>query len=195
MPDSLGSLRDQNGIDTTVVSGFLIGQCHLRPVPRSTGLAPTKTARGDNKRSRLSAGNIANYQCIVRPGRWGILRLRRLLLSSPSAVLLPTAFHDLNWCLWTKTKMFRPLYRRCAARQFLRPLQANTNSTRSYAAAAAATPPFDWQDPLNAKALFTEEELAIADTAEKYCQERLLPRVLRMTVSSNPISNYLLVTC
>jgi glutaryl-CoA dehydrogenase len=26
--------------------------------------------------------------------------------------------------------------------------------------------------------LFTEDELAIAETAEDYCQERLLPRVL-----------------
>ncbi|KAK7736655.1 hypothetical protein SLS53_006861 [Cytospora paraplurivora] len=50
---------------------------------------------------------------------------------------------------------------------------------RSYAAAAASAPPFDWQDPLNAKSLLTEEELAISETAEKYCQEKLLPRVLQ----------------
>ena len=37
---------------------------------------------------------------------------------------------------------------------------------------------FDWKDPLNAANLFTEEELAIAETAESYCQERMLPRVL-----------------
>lgn len=37
---------------------------------------------------------------------------------------------------------------------------------------------FDWTDPLNANNLFTEEELAISETAESYCQERLLPRVL-----------------
>ncbi|KAF1848557.1 glutaryl-CoA dehydrogenase-like protein [Cucurbitaria berberidis CBS 394.84] len=38
--------------------------------------------------------------------------------------------------------------------------------------------PFDWTDPLNAKNLFTEEEIAISETAESYCQERMLPRVL-----------------
>lgn len=38
--------------------------------------------------------------------------------------------------------------------------------------------PFDWTDPLNAKSLFTEEEAAISETAEAYCQERMLPRVL-----------------
>ncbi|KKY27337.1 putative glutaryldehydrogenase [Phaeomoniella chlamydospora] len=37
---------------------------------------------------------------------------------------------------------------------------------------------FNWQDPLDAANLFTEEELAIQDTAKSYCQERLLPRVL-----------------
>ncbi|RFU75249.1 glutaryl- dehydrogenase [Trichoderma arundinaceum] len=52
-------------------------------------------------------------------------------------------------------------------------------AARSYATGAAAGPTFDWQDPLNAKNLFTEEELAIAETAERYCQERLQPRVLQ----------------
>ncbi|EME42063.1 acyl-CoA dehydrogenase-like protein [Dothistroma septosporum NZE10] len=37
---------------------------------------------------------------------------------------------------------------------------------------------FDWQDPLGASNLFTEEEQAISETAEQYCQERMLPRVL-----------------
>lgn len=40
------------------------------------------------------------------------------------------------------------------------------------------TEPFDWRDPLRANNLFTEEELAIAETAEAYCQERMAPRVL-----------------
>lgn len=30
------------------------------------------------------------------------------------------------------------------------------------------------------KTLLTSEETAIAETAERYCQEQLLPRVLRM---------------
>jgi hypothetical protein len=68
--------------------------------------------------------------------------------------------------------MFRPAVR-SVARQTARPA-----ATRSYA--AHATPQkFDWQDPLNAKTLFTEEEIAISETAEAYCQERMLPRVLR----------------
>ncbi|CAI6334942.1 unnamed protein product [Periconia digitata] len=37
---------------------------------------------------------------------------------------------------------------------------------------------FDWKDPLGVSNLYTEEELAIAETAESYCQERMLPRVL-----------------
>lgn len=68
--------------------------------------------------------------------------------------------------------MFRPAVR-SVARQTARPA-----ASRSYA--AHATPQkFDWQDPLNAKTLFTEEEIAISETAEAYCQERMLPRVLR----------------
>ncbi|KAJ9621560.1 hypothetical protein H2203_007047 [Taxawa tesnikishii (nom. ined.)] len=43
---------------------------------------------------------------------------------------------------------------------------------------AHAPVPFDWKDPLGASNLYTEEELAIAETAESYCQERMLPRVL-----------------
>ncbi|KAL8718769.1 MAG: hypothetical protein Q9225_004132 [Loekoesia sp. 1 TL-2023] len=37
---------------------------------------------------------------------------------------------------------------------------------------------FSWEDPLDSNSLFTEEELAIQDTAKSYCQERMLPRVL-----------------
>lgn len=37
---------------------------------------------------------------------------------------------------------------------------------------------FNWEDPLDSSSLFTEEELAIQDTAKAYCQERMLPRVL-----------------
>lgn len=76
----------------------------------------------------------------------------------------------------TPTTMSRALLSRCARRS-APALQAGAR--RSYAAAASSAPPFDWQDPLNAKNLLTEEELAISETAEKYCQEQLLPRVLR----------------
>ena len=39
---------------------------------------------------------------------------------------------------------------------------------------------FKWDDPLNSATLFTEEELAIQETANSYCQERMLPRILGM---------------
>ncbi|EMC95858.1 hypothetical protein BAUCODRAFT_506918 [Baudoinia panamericana UAMH 10762] len=69
--------------------------------------------------------------------------------------------------------MFKSLSSR-AARQLLQP--ATTSSiTRRYAHAPAV---FDWKDPLGSSNNYTEEELAIAETAESYCQERLLPRVL-----------------
>ncbi|CAK7209838.1 hypothetical protein SCUCBS95973_000577 [Sporothrix curviconia] len=46
---------------------------------------------------------------------------------------------------------------------------------RAYSAPAATT--FDWQDPLSTKSLLTEDELAISETAERYCQEQLRPRL------------------
>jgi glutaryl-CoA dehydrogenase len=70
--------------------------------------------------------------------------------------------------------MFRPVCRH-AARQLNTPVRSATR--RRYLHAPVA---FDWTDPLNAKSLFTEEELAISETAESYCQERMLPRVLGM---------------
>lgn len=72
--------------------------------------------------------------------------------------------------------MYRPLLRN-ATRQLAnrRPIAL---ATRGFA--AHATPhPFDWKDPLRAQNLFTEEEIAISEAAEQYCQERMLPRVLQ----------------
>ncbi|KAK4192299.1 putative mitochondrial glutaryl-CoA dehydrogenase precursor [Podospora australis] len=73
--------------------------------------------------------------------------------------------------------MSRLLCRRFAApRAALFPsrrLPVSVASSRSYATQ------FDWEDPLGSKNLLTEEELAISETAERYCQERLLPRVLQ----------------
>jgi glutaryl-CoA dehydrogenase len=48
---------------------------------------------------------------------------------------------------------------------------------RRYAHAPAK---FNWEDPLASQNLFTEEEIAIQETARSYCQERMLPRVLGM---------------
>merc|ERR1711973_927716 len=42
----------------------------------------------------------------------------------------------------------------------------------------APLPAFDWKDPLNLESRLTEEEILFRDTAQKYCQENLLPRVL-----------------
>lgn len=64
------------------------------------------------------------------------------------------------------------------ARQTARQLGSRATAAavaRRYAHAPVA---FDWKDPLGASNMFTEEELAIAETAESYCQERMLPRVL-----------------
>ena len=42
---------------------------------------------------------------------------------------------------------------------------------------------FDWEDPLLLKDALTAEEIAISDVVRKYCQERVLPRVLRKLYS------------
>lgn len=69
--------------------------------------------------------------------------------------------------------MFPPVLRTCLRNAApLRPIAA-----RGFASAPGNL--FNWEDPLGAKNLLTDEELAIGDTAERYCQERLAPRVLR----------------
>lgn len=50
--------------------------------------------------------------------------------------------------------------------------------TKRYAHAPVT---FNWEDPLDSASLFTEDELAIQETAKSYCQERMLPRVLGMS--------------
>lgn len=72
--------------------------------------------------------------------------------------------------------MYRPLLRN-ASRQLA---NARPIAVTARGFAAHATPQqFDWKDPLAAHNLFTEEEIAISEAAEQYCQERMLPRVLR----------------
>ncbi|XP_014671969.1 PREDICTED: glutaryl-CoA dehydrogenase, mitochondrial-like isoform X1 [Priapulus caudatus] len=39
------------------------------------------------------------------------------------------------------------------------------------------SPAFDWQDPLCAESLFTDEEKMIRDQFRQYCSEKLLPRI------------------
>jgi glutaryl-CoA dehydrogenase len=70
------------------------------------------------------------------------------------------------------------MFKSVVARQTLRQVTARGPAS-SVARRHAHTPAaFDWRDPLGASNMFTEEELAIAETAESYCQERMLPRVL-----------------
>lgn len=59
-------------------------------------------------------------------------------------------------------------------RQFVNAARTPTIIKR-YAHAPVA---LNWEDPLDSASLFTEEELAIQETANSYCQERMLPRVL-----------------
>ncbi|KAI1768506.1 acyl-CoA dehydrogenase NM domain-like protein [Hypoxylon sp. FL1150] len=73
--------------------------------------------------------------------------------------------------------MFRP-----AVSRVCRPAAASLRcrqALRSYASASKSKSLFDWEDPLASKNLLTEEELAISETAERYCQEQLQPRVLQ----------------
>src|SRR5438105_15593593 len=42
----------------------------------------------------------------------------------------------------------------------------------------AASPIFDWADPLLAEDMLSEEERLARDSARAYCQEKLLPRVV-----------------
>lgn len=78
--------------------------------------------------------------------------------------------------------MFRPALRTCARQCAAR----RTLPAARTVASASNGPVFDWEDPLNAKNLLTEEELAISETAERYCQERMLPRVLRTSPITSP---------
>ncbi|KAG2007883.1 hypothetical protein GB937_008243 [Aspergillus fischeri] len=57
-------------------------------------------------------------------------------------------------------------------RLYKAPAVCHNTSVRAYSTV------FNWEDPLAASELYTDEELAIQDTARQYCQERLLPRVL-----------------
>ncbi|KAH7383073.1 acyl-CoA dehydrogenase/oxidase [Cadophora sp. MPI-SDFR-AT-0126] len=74
--------------------------------------------------------------------------------------------------------MYKSLIRSTVGRQ-LTAAATRPVVVRGYASAHATPQPFNWEDPLNAASLFTEEELAISEMAEAYCQERMLPRVLQ----------------
>jgi hypothetical protein len=82
--------------------------------------------------------------------------------------------------------MFKPLTSR-ATRQLLAPSRASYLTRR-----CASTATFDWKDPLGTNNNFTEDELAIAETAEAYSQEQLLPRVLGTFYCILTVQNHLL---
>jgi glutaryl-CoA dehydrogenase len=46
-------------------------------------------------------------------------------------------------------------------------------------------PSFNWQDPLLLESLLSEEERMIRDTAQQYCQEKLMPRILEANRNEN----------
>lgn len=71
--------------------------------------------------------------------------------------------------------MFRPVLRTCT-----RSIASLRPGVARRFASATSNAVFNWEDPLASRNLLTEDELAISDTAEKYCQEHLAPRVLRM---------------
>jgi glutaryl-CoA dehydrogenase len=56
-----------------------------------------------------------------------------------------------------------------------------SHGARTYASAPLVSQ-FNWEDPLGSRNLLTEEELAVTETAERYCQEQLVPRVLRTSL-------------
>jgi glutaryl-CoA dehydrogenase len=69
--------------------------------------------------------------------------------------------------------MFKPICRRATKQLVSRNVSRTVQKRHLHAPVA-----FDWKDPLGAINMYTEEEMAIAETAESYCQEKLLPRVL-----------------
>jgi glutaryl-CoA dehydrogenase len=73
--------------------------------------------------------------------------------------------------------MLRTVSRRVGRRALNCP-PANRVGRQTRGLATAAPSIFDWQDPLRWQTLLTDEELAISETAEAYCQEKLQPRVL-----------------
>ncbi len=75
-------------------------------------------------------------------------------------------------------KMLHTLSRQVARRALN--CQRASHVRRPTTRGLASAPPsaFDWQDPLRWQALLTDEERAISETAEAYCQEKLQPRVL-----------------
>lgn len=71
---------------------------------------------------------------------------------------------------------------------------ARPNATRTFASQIGSTPSkYQWNDPLASNNLFTEDELAVSESAESYCQDQLVPRILGK-FSYTPIASRWLLT-
>ncbi|RKF64073.1 Glutaryl-CoA dehydrogenase, mitochondrial [Erysiphe neolycopersici] len=70
--------------------------------------------------------------------------------------------------------MFRPAIRETAHQ--IGYVTKTFTAVRRYASTPLG---LDWKDPLSIYSQLTEDEIAISKTAEDYCQEQLLPRVLQ----------------
>lgn len=68
--------------------------------------------------------------------------------------------------------------RRSTLRSTLRTALARRPADVAGRRSAHSAASFKWTDPLDAESLYTADELAIQDTARRYCQEQLAPRVL-----------------
>jgi glutaryl-CoA dehydrogenase len=86
--------------------------------------------------------------------------------------------------------MYRQVFQGCARKA----LAGRTALGAVRFASSSTATGFNWQDPLSSNTLLTEEELAISETAERYCQERLLPRVLRKGSCPSPSTMELKLT-
>ncbi|KAI8806265.1 glutaryl-CoA dehydrogenase, mitochondrial isoform a precursor [Cladochytrium replicatum] len=74
------------------------------------------------------------------------------------------------WSIRSARSLFRTILGAACSR--------NAPVHRNYATGPSKFVPFDWQDALNLNSQLTEEEQAVRDTANQYCQQKLLPRVL-----------------
>jgi glutaryl-CoA dehydrogenase len=74
--------------------------------------------------------------------------------------------------------MIHNLSRQFARRALNCPRASHARRPATRGLASAPPSAFDWQDPLRWQTLLTDEERAISETAEAYCQEKLQPRVL-----------------
>jgi hypothetical protein len=120
----------------------------------------------------LASPQTSAQMCILRPAppfnHYGIPE-RWMTISKPPFLCHPLSVHITFMMI------------RSSLRTIPRGLKCSNGSTtvgRRWASTPAA---FKWEDPLASATLFTEDELAIEETAKAYCQERMLPRVLGLS--------------